>query len=213
MLALVERAGRLCGVRTAEGVQEAEAVVLAAGLHSAELLRPLGLELPLRAQLVSVLQTEPLPPLLEQVFGVANADCAGRQEIGGRLRVTTGIGDWPHPLQGWTEAALLPAAGVLGGLIARAGALLPALLAARVARIWGGLIDLTPDALPVLDGPLPGLVVAAGFSGHGWCLGPVSGEICAALALGRACPHDIAAFRLGRFAQPPGAAQPLTLHG
>jgi sarcosine oxidase subunit beta len=49
------------------------------------------------------------------------------------------------------------------------------------------LIDLTPDALPVIDAPesVAGLVVAAGFSGHGFCLGPISGLLCADLALAR----------------------------
>ena len=43
-----------------------------------------------RPQVVAVVQSEPLPPTLDQVFGVANADCAGRQEVGGRLRFTNG---------------------------------------------------------------------------------------------------------------------------
>ncbi|MCU0945061.1 MAG: FAD-binding oxidoreductase [Rubritepida sp.] len=213
-LALLEGASRVRGVRTRDAAREADAVVLATGLHAPGLLRPLGLDLPLAPQVVTVLQTAPLPPLLDQVFGVANADCAGLQEIGGRLRITTGIGDWPHAPEGWAEAMLMPTAGTLAGLIARVGALLPALEAARVARVWGGLIDLTPDALPVLDAPRPGLVVAAGFSGHGWGLGPVTGEICAALALGRLPVHDIAAFHLARFAADPArVAQPLALHG
>jgi sarcosine oxidase subunit beta len=212
--ALLTEGGRVVGVRGADGTRHAAGcVVLAAGVHTPSLLRPLGLDLPLTAKVVTVLQTEPLPPLLGPVFGVANADCAGRQELDGRLRVTTGVGDWPHAVEGWTEAALMPSAGALAALIARAGAVLPALLDARVARVWGGLIDLTPDALPVLDAPMAGLVVAAGFSGHGFGLGPVSGEICADLALGHAPRHDLAAFRLARFAARQDAPAPLTLHG
>jgi sarcosine oxidase subunit beta len=211
---LLTEGERVIGVRGADGSRHmAGCVVLAAGVHTPALLRPLGLDLPLTAKVVTVLQTEPLPPLLAPVFGVANADCAGRQELDGRLRVTTGVGDWPHAVEGWNEAALMPSAGALAAMIARAGAVLPALLDARVARVWGGLIDLTPDALPVLDAPMAGLVVAAGFSGHGFGLGPVSGEICANLALGRAPGHDLAAFRLARFATRAGAPAPLTLHG
>jgi sarcosine oxidase subunit beta len=192
-----------------------ECVVLAAGMHAPALLAPLGLGLPILPKVVTVLQTEPLPPRLGQVFGVANADCAGRQEIDGRLRVTTGIGDWPHDPAAWSDDRLMPPAAELAALIARVSAILPALADARVARIWGGLIDLTPDGLPVLDAPpqIAGLVVAAGFSGHGFGIGPVSGEVAADLALGRRPTHDLAAFRLGRFEARAGRPAELALHG
>jgi sarcosine oxidase subunit beta len=208
-------AGRVRGVMTPAGRIATECVVLAAGMHAPALLAPLGLGLPILPKVVTVLQTEPLPPRLGQVFGVANADCAGRQEIDGRLRVTTGIGDWPHDPAAWSDDRLMPPAAELAALIARVSAILPALADARVARIWGGLIDLTPDGLPVLDAPpqIAGLVVAAGFSGHGFGIGPVSGEVAADLALGRRPTHDLAAFRLGRFEARAGRPAELALHG
>jgi sarcosine oxidase subunit beta len=131
----------------------------------------------------------------------------------GRLRVTSGIGDWPHDVAAWTEARLMPPAGDLARLIERVSAVLPALADAQVARIWGGLIDLTPDALPVLDAPAAGLVVAAGFSGHGFGIGPVSGQVAALLARGQRPNHDLSAFRLSRFADRTGPMAELTLHG
>lgn len=144
---------------------------------------------------------------------LARDDEEGRQEIDGRLRVTTGIGDWPHAAERATEDTLMPPAGELARLIERAGAVLPAPRAVPVARVWGGFVDLTPDGLPVLDRPCEGLVVAAGFSGHGWCLGPVSGTIIADLVLGRRPGFDLTPFRLARFS--PGAAGTvaLSLHG
>jgi len=157
----------------------------------------------------------PLPPILEQVLGVANADCAGRQEIDGRLRVTTGVGPWERPLEGWRAEDLHPSAANVATLGQRITAILPTFETVPLARLWGGLIDLTPDGLPVLDAPpqAPGLVVAAGFSGHGFCLGPVTGQIVADLVLGRASRHPIAAFGLSRFRER-GFGQPeLSLHG
>jgi sarcosine oxidase subunit beta len=56
-------------------------------------------------------------------------------------------------------------------------------------------------------------VIAAGFSGHGFCLGPVSGLLCADLANGRTPRLDLDAFRLERFAQGEHAKAELTLHG
>ena len=213
-LRLIVEAGRVCGLMTAEGPISADRVIVAGGVHAPELLGRVGLALPLSVKLVTVLQTVEAPPSFEQVFGVANADCAGRQEIGGRFRVTTGIGDWPGAVAGWTEAQLRPGLGDVAGLIERITAVLPDLAGIGVEKVWGGLIDLTPDALPVLDAPeaVPGLVIGAGFSGHGFGIGPVTGTILKALALGEKAGFDLGPFRIDRF----GVAAPfaaLTLHG
>src|SRR5690606_22310966 len=50
---------------------------------------------------------------------------------------------------------------------------MPSVNGIGVERIWSGYIDYTPDAVPVIDRTGPqGLVVATGFSGHGFALGP-----------------------------------------
>jgi sarcosine oxidase subunit beta len=195
-------------VTTGEGFVPAERVVLAAGIDSPALLASLGLSLPLSIEMVSVVQSEPLPPVLDQVFGVANADCAGRQEVGGRLRYTDG-GSSQRP---WVAE---PPGDVVRRLVELVSHVLPVAGTAKVARTWTGLIDLTPDALPVIDAPaaVAGLVVAAGFSGHGFCLGPVSGLLCADLAIGRPPRHDLADFRLARFDGAPVAGAAPTMHG
>lgn len=213
---LIRSGGRITGVETQNGETIAAGrIILATGIHTPELLAPLGLDLPLIVKLVCVMQSVPLPPLLAPVFGVANADCAGRQEIDGRLRVTTGIGDWPHDPVRWTEASLAPRSRDIAALIARTTQVLPALAEAGIARLWGGLIDLTPDALPAIDADtgIEGLIVAAGFSGHGFGIGPVTGEILADLALGRRSRFDLSPFRLSRFAESGRQAAELTLHG
>jgi sarcosine oxidase subunit beta len=208
--------GRVTGVETSDGFLPAGVVIVAAGVNSPALLAPLGLHLPLTVTVVHVLQSEKLPPLFDQVFGVANADCAGRQEVDGRLRVTTGSRPFPGDAASWTEATLAPNAAEIAALTERVAHVLPALRDAKLHRSWGGLIDLTPDALPVIDAPetVAGLVIAAGFSGHGFCLGPVSGELLADLALGRAPRHELSAFRLSRFAgQKTQKPATLNLHG
>lgn len=214
--ALTRTGGTVTGIETSDGeIVSAGRVILATGIHAPELLRPLGLDLPLRVKLVCVMQSVPLPPLFEQVFGVANADAAGRQEVDGRLRVTTGIGDWPHEPASWTMDALAPRAADIAALIERVTQVLPAAADAGIARLWGGLIDLTPDALPAIDAhtSLDGLIVAAGFSGHGFGIGPVTGEILADLALSKQPRFDLAPFRLDRFAGEPATDVALTLHG
>ncbi len=214
--ALTRTGDTVTGIETSDReIVSAGRVILATGIHAPELLRPLGLDLPLRVKLVCVMQSVPLPPLFEQVFGVANADAAGRQEVDGRLRVTTGIGDWPHEPVSWTMDALAPRAADIAVLIERVTQVLPAAADAGIARLWGGLIDLTPDALPAIDAHtgLDGLIVAAGFSGHGFGIGPVTGEILADLALARQPRFDLTPFRLDRFLREPATDVALTLHG
>lgn len=74
---------------------------------------------------------------------------------------------------------------------------------------------MTPDALPVLDraAGIDGLVLGMGFSGHGFCLGPVTGQIMAALVRNEPTGFDLAPFRLDRFQRWNAAPEPVTLHG
>lgn len=68
------------------------------------------------------------------------------------------------------------------------------------ARVWAGMIDATPDQVPILDeSPLPGLFIATGLSGHGFGIGPGIGRVMADLLRGRAPGHDLDRFRFARF--------------
>jgi glycine/D-amino acid oxidase-like deaminating enzyme len=59
----------------------------------------------------------------------------------------------------------------------------PILSDLKVAQSWGGLVDATPDAIPVISpvDSLPGFYLAAGFSGHGFGIGPAAGRLAADL--------------------------------
>ncbi|GAB5487509.1 MAG: FAD-binding oxidoreductase [Parasphingorhabdus sp.] len=66
---------------------------------------------------------------------------------------------------------------------------------------WAGMIDATPDVVPVMDAipSIGGLFVATGFSGHGFGIGPGAGKVMAQLVLGEKPPYDLTRFRFGRF--------------
>lgn len=205
--------GKVTGVETSVGVIPTGVVIVAAGIHAPDLLTPLGIDLPLSIKRVSVLRTVAAPRQFDQVFGVANADCAGRQQIDGRFRVTNGIGDWPGDATLWTRDSLQPGGNEVAALIRLTAQALPVIGRLGVDAIWGGLIDLTPDALPMIDQAGPdGLVIGAGFSGHGFGIGPVTGQVLKALALGEAPGFDLMPFRAGRFGTRRESAE-LTLHG
>ncbi len=73
----------------------------------------------------------------------------------------------------------------------------------QFTRTWAGYIDTTPDMLPIIDRieQPGGLVMATGFSGHGFGLGPMAGQVAAQLALNETVSHDLRAFRYGRFSE------------
>ena len=84
-----------------------------------------------------------------------------------------------------------------------AAELFPQLHGVQPIERWAGMIDVTPDEIPVLgpvDG-LPGLLVATGFSGHGFGIGPAAGYLMAQLAVGERPIVDLHPFRFARFAE------------
>lgn len=209
---------KVTGVTTSDGQIAADVVVVVAGVYTGELLAPLGLDLPLRIGHVAAVQTTPIGIELKQVLGVANADFAGRQQVDGRLRFTAGGTTWPFALSDLASGyeAVQPLGTEIVTLLQRASRIVPAIGEARIARVWGGLLDMTPDALPVIERvpEYDGLVVAAGFSGHGFCLGPVTGRILAELALRGETSLPIEPFRRARFAKTAMATPEVpTLHG
>lgn len=80
---------------------------------------------------------------------------------------------------------------------------LPSLPRLGIARAWAGYIDAAPDLLPVL-GEVPslkGFVLATGFSGHGFAMGPIAGRLVAELIVDGKTSLDISGFRFSRFAE------------
>lgn len=209
------RGGRITRVVTDRRALAPGAVLLAAGFLANDLLAPLGVCLPLRRPMVTVLRSAPVAPLLCPVLGVANADMAARQERSGRLRVTSGAEDWAGGLIERAGApAIRPRMRSVLATIDKVRRVLPTFAEVELEEVWAGALDLTPDALPVIDRvpDVENLVVAAGFSGHGFGIGPVTGPMAARLAIGEELEHPLGPFRFDRFAEDT-AAVPLTLHG
>ena len=70
-----------------------------------------------------------------------------------------------------------------------------------VTRAWAGFIDVLPDAVPVIDAleEPRGLVVATGFSGHGFGMGPIAGRLVSELVANGRATLDLSGFRFERF--------------
>ena len=72
---------------------------------------------------------------------------------------------------------------------------------AELEESWAGLIDVTPDSMPVIDRvqDIPGLTVATGFSGHGFGTGPAAGQLAADIVMNDSPLVAPAPYRFNRF--------------
>jgi glycine/D-amino acid oxidase-like deaminating enzyme len=104
----------------------------------------------------------------------------------------------PFERQRTLDPAADPALVRLG--LTRLGEHYPALAGLQVAQAWGGMIDSTPDAIPVISAveSLPGLYLSTGFSGHGFGIGPAAGRLAADLITGDPPIVDPQPFRYSR---------------
>ncbi len=95
----------------------------------------------------------------------------------------------------------LPVTSILRQAFEGLGSYFPRFREARISESWAGLIDATPDAVPVIDevSKLPGFFLATGFSGHGFGIGPGAGRLMADLVSGNRPIVDPRPFRYSRF--------------
>jgi glycine/D-amino acid oxidase-like deaminating enzyme len=111
---------------------------------------------------------------------------------------TRSVGGAQHMARAAERAANRP---LMDASLAAAAQMIPRLRDVRINRYWSGVIDMSPDGLPVVDGAtgVDGLVVVTGLSGHGLALGPALGRIAAELATEGKTARPIAGFSLRRF--------------
>jgi sarcosine oxidase subunit beta len=183
--ALVVEDSRVVGIERGDGSrQPCDVAVVTAGAWTTSLLAPLGVNLPLHTRPLQMLLTRPAPGSLPPVLGCFERKISFKQLTGGAFLIG---GGWPgrvvdHEANRWQVLE-----DSVRGSLEVAGEVYPPVAACALDRSWIGLEAFLPDELPAI-GPVPGLgglLVATGFSGHGFALSPMVGDVLARLALGR----------------------------
>ena len=195
--------GRVVGVETSRGRFDAPTVISAQNIWAAELERWTGIATPVRAERHRVFALEgPLPythamPVYKDLGSPGMVYC---RSYGGRqMLASEGIAgealDGPDIEPG--EISLDMVAGIGEQVAAR----FPSFADAGLASSWTGVYDVTPDWNPVLGRlpDVPGLIVAYGFSGHGFKLSPAVGRVLAQEALGLPTEVSLAPYAHERF--------------
>lgn len=204
--AILAEKGRITGVRLADGSTiAAGTVVLAAGPWSVPLLAEHGIDLPItvhREQIVLIDPGQDLGPV--PVFSdlvslqYIRPEASGEILFGNSDLAELEPADPDHyPNRATPEFVDLT--------VDKVSTRFPGLTDASIASTYAGCYDVTPDFNPVISRtPVDGLVVAAGFSGHGFKISPAVGTLVADIVVeGRSSVPEIPAsdFRLSRFAE------------
>jgi sarcosine oxidase subunit beta len=191
-------AGRVREVRARVGNDTirvtAPVAVHAAGPWTSALAATIGVHLPLTPARNAMLVSQSVPPMIDEFVSSHELKVYLRQARKGQIHVggVFTVDDTFDQRVTRPEIAHL----------ARAVEIMPGLARLRILRTWSGTLDLTPDHLPVLGAPsaVDGYVVAAGFSGHGFCLAPAVGRTVSELVRANATSVDITALHPDRFA-------------
>ena len=189
---VMQRQGRVIGLRTSAGVKQAEHYVIAAGAWSAELL-PIPV-VPRKGQMLALRvpsgygQVQPLRRVLygEKVYLVPRRD--GRIVIGATVE---NVGFAPHN----TPAGIAE-------LLNAAIELYPELEGFSIEECWWGFRPATPDELPILGaGPCENLTLATGHYRNGILLAPITARLIADHIQGKT-DSLLSAFSYRRFMSP-----------
>ena len=181
-------------------VLEGETIILAAAYESRAIARTVGVDLPMTRLIDECLVTEMQPHMFDIMLGTAGADFYGHQAKHGSFIFGSDCGyeevtDMTDPSKLLTNSMTLSAS-------CRASMdYVPALRNAKVVRSWCGWLDNAFDGVPFISrvDEADGLIVACGFTGHGFGTAPVVGLMLSQMVAGEETAVDISALRYDRF--------------
>jgi sarcosine oxidase subunit beta len=189
---------RVAGVCTASGTISTSVVVNAAGPFAAEVAAWAGVDLPVKPVRRHCFTTEPLPLARESLPMIVDmgSGVSMHRESGGML---LGYAN-PEEPEGFNLSVIWD---LLDRIVEPAMHRVPALESAQISNGWAGLYETTPDHNAVLGPPrgVEGLMLANGFSGHGFMHAPAVGQLLAEWIVEGKPSLDLTPLRLERFTE------------
>ena len=185
--------GQVLGVDTVKGFISAKKVGVVAAGHSSVLAEMVGLRLPIESHPLQALVSEPVKPVLDTVVMSNAVHAYVSQTDKGELIIGAGI-------DSYTGYGFRGSLSVLESNLAAVVELFPLFSRMRMLRHWGGIVDICPDASPIISQtPIKGLYLNCGWGTGGFKATPGSGWVFAhTIAQDR--PHPLnEAFSLERF--------------
>jgi sarcosine oxidase subunit beta len=197
--------GAVEGVETSRGTIRANSVALAAAGHTSVLASMLGIRLPLQSHPLQALVSALYEPILDCVVMSNAVHVYVSQADKGELVMGAGI----DPYNGYAQRGSFH---VIEHQLAAAIELFPMFAHAALLRTWGGIVDVCPDASPIIDrAPVDGVNLNCGWGTGGFKATPASGWVYAeTIATGQpsvlARPFSLDRFTSGALIDEHGAA-------
>ena len=185
--------GRVTGVETSRGFVGAGKVAMVTAGHSSVLAEMAGFRLPIQSHPLQALVSEPIKPVLDTVVMSGAIHVYVSQSDKGELVIGAGI-------DSYNSYAQRGSFHVVEGQMAALVELFPMFARLRMMRNWGGIVDVCPDASPIIGKtPVEGLYLNGGWGTGGFKATPGSGWLFA-WTIAHDEPHPInAPFTLERF--------------
>ena len=182
--------GAVVGVETTQGYIKAAKVAVVAAGNTTTLADMAGVRLPLESHPLQALVSEPLKPVLNSVIMSNAVHAYISQSDKGDLVIGAGIDQYTGFGQ---RGSFQIIEGTLGAIVE----MFPAFSRVRMNRQWGGIVDVSPDACPIISKtPVQGLYFNCGWGTGGFKATPGSGWVYAHTI----APHPLnAPFSLDRF--------------
>ena len=185
--------GRIEAVRTSRGTIRARKVAVAVAGHTSVLAAMAGLRLPILSKPLQALVSEPLKPILNTTVTSGGVHVYVSQSDKGELVMGAAM-------DGYQSYAQKGSPPVIEDFLSALIELMPVFARVKVLRQWAGIVDVCPDASPIIDRtPVDGLFINGGWGTGGFKATPGSGWVYAdTIANDRL--HPLAApFALQRF--------------
>ncbi len=185
--------GRVRGLQTSRGTIATKKVGLVAAGHSSVLAAMAGLRLPIESHPLQAMVSEPIKPVLDSVVMSNTVHVYVSQSDKGELVIGAGIDGFNSYAQ---RGSFQVVESQMGALLE----LFPIFSRLRMLRQWGGIVDVCPDASPIVaKTPVDGLYINCGWGTGGFKATPGSGWAFAH-TIAQNEPHELnAPFTLERF--------------
>jgi len=184
---------QIAGVETNRGNIGAGKVGIVVAGNSSVLADLAGFRLPVTSHPLQALVSEPIKPVLNTVVMSNAVHGYISQSDKGDLVVGAGIDSY----NGYGQRGSYT---VIENALAAIKELFPVFSRVRMNRQWGGIVDTTPDACPIIgESPVKGVYINCGWGTGGFKATPGSGYVFAH-TLAKDQPHELnQAFSLQRF--------------
>ena len=161
------------GVQTSRGFIKAKKIGVVAAGHSSVLADMVGLRLPIESHPLQALVSKPIKPVLDTVVMSAAVHVYVSQSDKGELVIGAGIDSYNSYAQRGSFQVVQRQIGALLELF-------PIFSRLRMLRQWGGIVDVCPDASPIISkAPIKGLYFNCGWGTGGFKATPGSGWVFA----------------------------------